>query len=68
LNGECPGKKQHRVAVRTRLGDEFVGDHSPGAEPVLDDDRLAEALRKLLADQPPDEVRIAAYAKGDHES
>ena len=61
------GKDQERVAVgvaaRDRLGGEAAGDAGLG----LDDDGLAEPLRHLVAEQPGDDVHVAARREAVHE-
>src|SRR5262249_1479803 len=48
------------VAVWRRLHDYLGSDIGAGARPILDDERLAEALGELLADQARDNVGSAA--------
>jgi hypothetical protein len=55
--------EQQRVAVRRRSHDRFRREIAAGAGPVLDDERLTEALREPLADQARIGVVDAARRK-----
>ena len=50
------------VAIGGTLDDGFAGNDTRAARPVVDDDRLAEALRQLLAVEP--HQRVHAGARG----
>src|SRR5262249_35563938 len=49
-----------RVAVRLRPRDRLSPDHAASADPIIDDDLLAEALGQFLADDAGDSVGAAA--------
>src|SRR5262245_4851003 len=56
------------VAVWRRLHDYLGSDIGAGACPILDDERLAEALGELLADQARDNVSSAAGGITDNDA
>src|SRR5262245_37137606 len=56
------------VPVRRRLHDCLGGDVGASARPVLGDEWLAEALRKLLADQARDNVGSAAWGVANNKA
>src|SRR5262245_18148566 len=56
------------VAVWRRLHDYLGSDIGAGAHPILDDERLAEALGELLADQARDHVGSAAGGITDNDA
>ena len=62
-----PGREQG-VAVGRRLEDEFGAEIAAGAGTMLDDHRLAPARRERLAQQPRDQIRGAARARGHHDA
>ena len=49
-------RNQQRVAVGLRRCDRLGADQGAGTGPVVDHDRLAERLLKLIGDQPPQDV------------
>src|SRR5215468_1184200 len=51
-----------------RLHDYLGSDIGAGARPILDDERLAEALGELLADQARDNVSSAAGGITDNDA
>jgi len=58
---------QQRVAVRLRLGDDVGADIAARARTILDDDRLAERLRELLAHRAGEHVdQPARRERRDH--
>ena len=61
------GHQQQRVAVGRRFGERDGRDHRAAARPVLDQHRLAEALRQLLSDGAGDEVHSAARRERHHQ-
>ena len=61
------GVEQQRVAVRVGLGDARGRDGAAGAGAIVDDDRLAERVGELRADDPRDEVGRPAGRHRDHE-
>jgi len=54
---------EKRVAVRQSGHDRFGRDIAAGAGPLLDEERLAQARRKPLPDQPRHKVGRAAAAE-----
>ena len=48
--------EQQRVSIGVGLGDDGAADGAAGARPVVDHDRLAEAVRHLLADDAAEEI------------
>jgi NAD(P)-dependent dehydrogenase (short-subunit alcohol dehydrogenase family) len=60
---EATDQEQH-VTVRRRSHDDFGANITAGTRPVLDDERLAEALQQPLTDQARDDVGRAASGKG----
>ena len=60
--GRKPG-----VAVGRAAGDRFGADVAVGAEPRLDDDRLAERRRDLLRDHAHHDVELAPGRKRHHD-
>ena len=61
------GIQQQRVAVGRRLGDVVRRDGAAGAAAVADDDRLAQRIGQLAADQAGDEIRRAAGRHRHHQ-
>jgi hypothetical protein len=59
--------QEERVAVRIGFGDGRGSDRAPGAAAIAGDDRLAERVGKLGADDARDEVGGAARRHGDDE-
>src|SRR5262249_19803389 len=59
---------EQRVAVGGCLHDRLGGDVAAGARPILDDELLAETLRKPLPDQPRDNVGGAAGGKSHQQA
>jgi hypothetical protein len=53
------------MTVGRGLRDDLARDHAARAGPVVDDDRLAPALRELLPDDTRHDVREAARRKRD---
>ena len=53
------------MAVRGRAHDRLGGDIAAGARPVLDNERLTEAFRQPLADQPCNDVDVVAGGEAD---
>ena len=47
------------------MHDRLCGDIAAGAQPVLDDERVAEPLRQPLTDQPREDVVGATGSKAD---
>jgi len=64
-DGKGAGREQQRVAIGRRLRDPGVADHPARAGPVVDQHRLAGALRKLLGIGARDGVGVAAGRIGD---
>ena len=58
---------QQRVAVGRRMGDRIGRDIAAGAGPVLDDERHAEQLLHLLADDAGEHVARAAGRERHHQ-
>ena len=48
--------KQQRVSIGVGLGDGSAAGGAAGARPVVDHDRLAEAVRQLLTDDAAEEI------------
>ncbi len=61
-------RHQERVAVRVGLGDDLRADDRVGARPVVDDDRLAEFVGELLADEAGEEIRRPARRERDDQA
>ena len=61
------GRHHDGVAVGRAPRDLDRRRHRAGAGPVLDHERLAEAIRQLLTDQPAQNVGAAAGSKRHHE-
>ena len=65
IDDECAGLADHqRVAVGVGLGDGLRAEDVGGAAAILDDDRLAPGLGKLLAERPRHHVGHAARGGG----
>ena len=62
------GSDQQSVAVGGRLGHELGADAAPRAAAIFDDHGLPQRLADLLADQPSDDVRIAAGGEGNDQA
>jgi hypothetical protein len=61
------GIEQQRVAVGLRLGDVVRGDGAGCAAAVADDDRLAECIGKLAANEAGDEIGRATGRHRHHQ-
>src|SRR6266487_3235455 len=62
------GDQQQRVSVRRRLHDCLGGDAATGAEPVLDDEWLAELLSKSLPNETCTYVGWPASSKAHNDA
>ena len=56
---------EQRVAVGRRMGDGLRCDVAAGPRPVIDDERLAEDLLELAAEDAPEHVACPARREGD---
>ena len=64
--GDRRGRKQQRIAVRVGLRHCARRDGAVGADPILDDEALAEVDGELAGDRARDHVGAAARREADH--
>src|SRR5215216_722596 len=60
--------QEQRVTVRRRVHDRLGGEVAAGAQPVLNDEWLAEPFREPLTDQAGEDVVRTAGGKADDDA
>src|SRR3954454_2153892 len=68
IDGVWRTNQEQRVAVGRRVHDRLGGDVAAGAQPVFDDEWLAEPLRQPLTDQPRQDVVRAPGGEADDDA